>query len=389
MANDAVSLVEPSRAEAREQLFDAYNQNLCRNIIALAEVIQRKLMDIARDAGFEGLKLSYGQVIPLIEPQGTRIIDIARVSGISKQAIGQIANDLERHGYIVRSDDDADRRAKKLTLTPRGIALIRAAGKALGTVEAQARSALGAEGWQQLMCASTDLFAGLQLAPPKAGQFVFTQGARVQSSAQVNIATLFPALAAHVEQKLMNLLIERGYRDLKRSFSQVLAYLPRGGIRINDLADLHGVSKQAISQVVAAIEAQGLVRLVEDENDRRAKKILLSEPGLQLLTDSVQVMAVVEQDMRDVLGARQFADWCAQVHELYRAWCGSYRVGLLNDTTANRSDGGSCDALLSQVMSWLMALPDEERAHFLVEARGQWRLRDEVIDALTRLRLPR
>jgi len=387
VANDAASLEENARADAHARLFDAYSQNLCRNIIALAEVIQRKLMDVARDAGFEGLKLSYGQVIPLIEPQGTRIIDIARTSGISKQAIGQIANDLERHGYIVRGDDDADRRAKKLVLTPRGVELIRVAGKALGVLEVEARSVLGADGWQELMDASTNLFLGLQLSPPKAGQFLFMQGARVQSLAQVNVATFFPALAAQVEQRLMLLLIERGYRELKRSFSQVLAYLPRSGIRINDLADLHGVSKQAISQVVAAIESQGFVHLVEDESDRRAKKILLSELGVQLLTDSVQAMSVVETEIRDVLGVRPFNAWCVQVHELYRAWCGLYRVRLLNDVSM--SGNPSHEALLSQLTSWLTTLPEAERAQYLVDARGQWRLRDEVIDALTSLRLPR
>jgi DNA-binding MarR family transcriptional regulator len=364
-----------ARDEARERLFDRYSQNLCRNIIALAEVVQRKLMDVCRDEGFAGLKLSYGQVIPLIEPQGTRIIDIARGSGISKQAIGQIANDLEQHGYIVRGDDEADKRAKKLLLTARGIELVRAAGAALGDIEAQARAVLGEEQWQSMMRASTTLFDGMQLSAPKAGQFVGSHG-RVR----VNLATLFPALAVHVEQRLMSLLIDSGFGELKRSFSQVLAYLPRGGIRINDLAELHGVSKQAISQIVAAIEEQGLVHLVEDDADKRAKRILLTARGEDLLVESVQAMSVVENEIGAVLGADVFALWCEHVNQLYRAWCGSYGVIKAVSNEAPTFD------LNAQVASWLGSLPAAQRERYVAQHDGS--LREEVIDALRRLRLP-
>lgn len=366
---------EGSRDEARELLFDRYSQNLCRNIIALAEVVQRKLMDVCRDGGFAGLKLSYGQVIPLIEPQGTRIIDVARNSGISKQAIGQIANDLEQQGYIVRSDDEADKRAKKLLLTARGIELVRAAGSALGSIEAQARAVLGDEQWQSMMRASVTLFNGMQLSPPKAGQFVGGN-----DRARINIATLFPALAAHVEQRLMSLLIDRGFGELKRSFSQVLAYLPLGGIRINDLAELHGVSKQAISQIVAAIEAQGFVQLVEDDADRRAKRILLTARGEDLLVDSVQAMSVVEKEICAVLGVDIFASWNLQVNQLYRAWCGSYGV-----VKAVGNDAAAFD-LNAQIVNWLSALPSAQRERYIRKNDG--RLHDSVIDALRQLQLP-
>lgn len=386
-----------ARDDARARLFDRYSQNLCRNIIALAEVVQRKLMAACRDEGFAGLKLSYGQVVPLIEPQGTRIIDIARSSGISKQAIGQIANDLEQQGYIVRSDDAADKRAKKLRLTSRGVELIRTAGSALGSIERQAIAVLGDVQWQSLMRASEVLFHGMQMSPPKVGQFVGS-GAR----AQVNIATLFPALAVYVEERLMALLIERGFGELKRSFSQVLAYLPVDGVRINDLAELHGVSKQAISQIVAAIEAQGFVRLVEDDADKRAKKILLTAHGEDLLVDSVQAMSVVENEIRTVLGDGDFTMWCDQVNQLYRAWCASYRVVATGAVATNivaadrvgadRVAAGSAEAvdfdLSMQVTAWLGALPATEIERYTEAYGGQLRLKDDVIDALRQLRIP-
>jgi len=370
------SAIDIKNASARAQLFDRYSQNLCRNIIALAEVVQRKLMNECRDEGFVGLKLSYGQVIPLIEPQGTRIIDVARSSGISKQAIGQIANDLEQQGYIVRVDDDVDKRAKKLVLAARGIELIRTAGHALGSIERQASEVLGDAQWQSMMHASETLFYGMKLSPPKAGQFVVTGNGG--GLAYVNIATLFPALATYIEQRLMSLLIDRGFGDLKRSFSQVLGYLPRRGIRINDLAELRGVSKQAISQIVAAIEAQGFVQLVQDDADKRAKRVLLTARGEDLLVDSVLAMSIVETEIGNILGNQVFAGWNEQVGQLYRAWCGAYGV-ISTASTAPAFD------LEAQLSNWLGALPAAQRERYIRKNDG--RLREGVVEALRQLKV--
>jgi DNA-binding MarR family transcriptional regulator len=58
-----------------------------------------------------------------------------------------------------------------------------------------------------------------------------------------------------------------------------------GSLRLNDLADLMGVSPPTASRAVDALHELGLVERVPDERDRRALRIDLTTPGKELLAD--------------------------------------------------------------------------------------------------------
>ena len=90
----------------------------------IVEWVQSALMQSAMSRGHTGLKMSHGQVLPLIGPLGGRIHEIARIHQVSRQAISAISQDLEGLGYLRRAPDPTDRRGVVLTLTPGGEALI-------------------------------------------------------------------------------------------------------------------------------------------------------------------------------------------------------------------------------------------------------------------------
>jgi DNA-binding MarR family transcriptional regulator len=52
--------------------------------------------------------------------QGVRLTDLADAMGITKQAVGQLVEDLARHGVLKRVIDPRDRRARLVELTARG-----------------------------------------------------------------------------------------------------------------------------------------------------------------------------------------------------------------------------------------------------------------------------
>ena len=58
-----------------------------------------------------------------------------------------------------------------------------------------------------------------------------------------------------------------------------------GSLRLNDLADLMGVSPPTASRAVDALHELGLVERVPDERDRRALRIDLTTAGQELLAD--------------------------------------------------------------------------------------------------------
>ncbi|MEM7283836.1 MAG: helix-turn-helix domain-containing protein [Pseudomonadota bacterium] len=56
-------------------------------------------------------------VIPYIEPQGTKQSELVRMMGLSKQAVQQLVDDLEREGIVTRKADPDDRRGKIVCFT--------------------------------------------------------------------------------------------------------------------------------------------------------------------------------------------------------------------------------------------------------------------------------
>lgn len=76
---------------------------------------------------------------------GTRLSTIAARANITPQAVGELVDDLERLGYVVRQPDPDDRRAKRIVLTDRGRESVAAALDAIATMEAELDDLLGSD----------------------------------------------------------------------------------------------------------------------------------------------------------------------------------------------------------------------------------------------------
>jgi DNA-binding MarR family transcriptional regulator len=74
---------------------------------------------------------------------GTRLSTIAARANITPQAVGELVDDLERLGYVVRRPDPDDRRAKRIVLTDRGRESVSAALGTIATLEAELEDLLG------------------------------------------------------------------------------------------------------------------------------------------------------------------------------------------------------------------------------------------------------
>ena len=93
--------------------------------------------------GHPGLTAAHFQLAPHMDLAGSRITDVARRAGISKQAVGQLVDELQRLGYVTRAADPTDARARLVVLTEHGRTAMFAGLAALGRVEARVRHELG------------------------------------------------------------------------------------------------------------------------------------------------------------------------------------------------------------------------------------------------------
>ena len=96
------------------------------------------------------LRRSHTALFPHIDLEGTRLTDLATRVGVSKQAAGQLVDELVELGVLERDPDPADGRAKLISFTREhgrdlfsGLAL-------LGEVEEELAEALGAQRWGEL-----------------------------------------------------------------------------------------------------------------------------------------------------------------------------------------------------------------------------------------------
>src|SRR6187200_2763434 len=71
-------------------------------------------------AGLTDIRPGHGCVFGTIEPEGSRLTDLAFRANMTKQSVGEAASDLEARGYVERVPDPEDGRAKIIRLTERG-----------------------------------------------------------------------------------------------------------------------------------------------------------------------------------------------------------------------------------------------------------------------------
>jgi DNA-binding MarR family transcriptional regulator len=119
--------------------------------------LERTLLARLADAGFKGLRPTHNAVLRYLDEDGTRTSELARRSGLTRQALTQIVDDLERLGYVTRRADPSDRRAKLVVYTGRGRQGFRASRAIIADLERDVQRRLGRERYELLRQALAEL----------------------------------------------------------------------------------------------------------------------------------------------------------------------------------------------------------------------------------------
>ena len=79
--------------------------------------------------GHPDVRPAHGYAFQAIGPDGTTAGELGQRLGVTKQAAGQMVDDLIRLGYVERGPDPSDGRRRLVTLTPRGVDCLRASAE--------------------------------------------------------------------------------------------------------------------------------------------------------------------------------------------------------------------------------------------------------------------
>lgn len=114
------------------------------------EAVQRRMLELLHERGFEDLDAAHLNVFQYPGPQGAKPSELAAQLRISKQALNYLLGELERLGYLERRPDPDDLRSKRIVLTARGTDAILVIREAVAEMESTWSEQLGAERFEQL-----------------------------------------------------------------------------------------------------------------------------------------------------------------------------------------------------------------------------------------------
>jgi DNA-binding MarR family transcriptional regulator len=126
-----------------------WNPDLWVLAIRLLASLQDELYERLAAAGYGELQPRHGAVLAYLDEDGVRATEIARLSGNHKQIVGRIIDELEILGYVERRPDPADRRAKLIFPTERGLAMTQLADEVVAEIEARHSNEIGARTYSQ------------------------------------------------------------------------------------------------------------------------------------------------------------------------------------------------------------------------------------------------
>ena len=112
--------------------------------------LEARVFRALADAGFDDFTPAQARVMQRIGLDGTRLTELAAAAGITKQTASFLVDQLERTGYVRRTPDPADGRARLVRIAERGAAAQPVAAAVVASVEAEWRAHLGERRWKAL-----------------------------------------------------------------------------------------------------------------------------------------------------------------------------------------------------------------------------------------------
>ncbi|MFZ3566069.1 MarR family winged helix-turn-helix transcriptional regulator [Streptomyces sp. BH097] len=113
----------------------------CALSLVLTEFVSR-----VDAAGYSDLRPVHGLVFQMLKGSGATSSELAEGLGVTKQAAGQIIDDLEKRGYVERPPHPAGGRRKLVVLTDKATEHLAVAGRILHDLEGQLAERLRAAG---------------------------------------------------------------------------------------------------------------------------------------------------------------------------------------------------------------------------------------------------
>jgi DNA-binding MarR family transcriptional regulator len=100
------------------------SRNMRQLLLRTSRIVNRHVVEGLQARGYSGLRSTHTALLSNIDLAGSSVTEAAERAGITKQAMGRLAAELEEAGYIRIEADPEDARVRVLRLTAEGKALM-------------------------------------------------------------------------------------------------------------------------------------------------------------------------------------------------------------------------------------------------------------------------
>jgi DNA-binding MarR family transcriptional regulator len=121
------------------------------------------------------------------------------------------------------------------------------------------------------------------------------------------VGAMFRVVWQWVRDELHAGVTAAGFDDLSAAHVGLWRYPGLEGVRPSQLADLVGITKQSVNDLLGHLEARGYLLRVPDSGDGRARVIRLTAKGWRLQETIYAAAGAAQRRIEEILGTRRFA----------------------------------------------------------------------------------
>ncbi len=154
------------RSDLTQEDIEHYRRNnIGQSLLDVAKDFQRSALKEFAAEGHRRLQAAHQSVLSFLSLDGTRLTELATRAGMTKQAMGQLVDEVERLGYVERIPDPSDGRAKIVRFTHKGRLLIKAGTKIGENIQAHYATLIGEEKMARLRELLEELHHSIRYPP--------------------------------------------------------------------------------------------------------------------------------------------------------------------------------------------------------------------------------
>lgn len=139
------------------------SESVSQLLFRTARLVNERALERLRDIpGMPPIRSAHTALFPHIGHEGTRPSELAARLGISKQAVGQLVDELEHWGVVERRPDPEDGRAKRIHFVRRGEMSLERGLVHLGSIDHEIEAIIGAARAREVRDSLRQLLAWLE-----------------------------------------------------------------------------------------------------------------------------------------------------------------------------------------------------------------------------------